>query len=117
MDVMISRRQFFTRTAGSLVAAGTLASMMRDLEARSLGALPLGFPLGGQVYPHRQRVVDGGLDGFAGLMKDMKALGIGQVELDSPGYREFAALADGKATRKVLDDHGIRCASVHFTMN
>ena len=111
---MISRRQFFAATtAGTVVAAG----MMRDLlEARTPRVLPLGFPLGGQVYPHRQRVVDGGLDGFAGLMKDMKALGIGQVELDSPGYREFAALADGKATRKVMDDNGIKCASVHFTM-
>jgi hypothetical protein len=112
MHIMISRRQFFTRTAGSVVAAG----LMRDLEARSLGALPLGFPLGGQVYPHRQRVVDGGLQGFAGLMKDMKAIGIGAVELDSSGYREFAALGDGKEARKIMDGEGIKCLSVHFTM-
>ena len=78
--------------------------------------LPLGFPLGGQVYPHRQRVVDGGLQGFDALMKDMKAIGIGQVELDSSGYREFAALGDGKEARKVMDGNGIKCASVHFTM-
>jgi sugar phosphate isomerase/epimerase len=111
---MISRRQFFASTAGSIVAASLIE---RGLQARAAGWLPLGMPLGGQVYPHRQRVVDGGLDGFAGLMKDMKALGVGIVELDSPGYKEFAALADGKATRKILDDNGIKCPSVHFTMS
>jgi sugar phosphate isomerase/epimerase len=99
-------------TAGSVVAARVLS---RAPEARALGLLPLGMPLGGQVYPHRQRVVDGGLQGFAGLMKDMKALGIGVVELDSSGYKEFAALADAKATRKVMDDNGIKCLSVHYT--
>jgi hypothetical protein len=108
---MISRRQFFATTAGSVIAA----KMLADLKANPL-APPLGFPLGGQVYPHRQRVVEGGLEGFAGLMKDMKAIGIGQVELDSSGYREFAALGDGKEARKIMDDNGIKCASVHFTM-
>lgn len=108
---MISRRQFFATTAGSVVAAKWLA----ELKANPV-ALPLGFPLGGQVYPHRQRVVDGGLEGFAGLMKDMKAIGIGAVELDSSGYREFAALGDGKEARKIMDDNGIKCLSVHFTM-
>jgi sugar phosphate isomerase/epimerase len=91
--------------------------LRRGIEARAVGLAPLGMPLGGQVYPHRQRVVDGGLAGFAGLMKDMKALGVDVVELDSPGYKEFAALADGKATRTILDDHGIKCLSVHFTMS
>src|SRR5262245_37681454 len=109
---MISRREFFATTAGSVVAA---SMMRRALEARALGLLPLGMPLGGQVYPHRQRVVDGGLAGFAGLMKDMKALGIGVVELDSSGYKEFAALADAKATRKVRDGNGMKCLSVHYT--
>src|SRR5262245_51296904 len=109
---MISRREFFATTAGSVLATTALS---RALEARALGLAPLGMPLGGQVYPHRQRVVEGGLQGFAGLMKDMKALGIGVVELDSSGYREFAALADAKATRKVMDDNGIKCLSVHYT--
>jgi hypothetical protein len=108
---MISRRQFFATTAGSVIAA----KMLADLKANPL-ALPLGFPLGGQVYPHRQRVVDGGLQGFDGLMKDMKAIGIGAVELDSSGYREFAALGDGKEARKIMDGNGIKCLSVHFTM-
>jgi sugar phosphate isomerase/epimerase len=78
-----------------------------------LTASPLGMPIGGQVYPHRQRVKDGD---FAGLMRDMKALGVGVVELDSPGYAEFASLADGRATRRIIDDNGLKCPSVHFTM-
>jgi sugar phosphate isomerase/epimerase len=105
---MISRRQFLNSTAGTVVAAGVLASWTRKLEAN-----PLGMPIGGQVYPHRQRVKDGD---FGGLMRDMKDLGIGNVELDSPGYAEFVSLADGKQTRRVLDDHGLKCPSVHFTM-
>jgi sugar phosphate isomerase/epimerase len=105
---MFSRRQFLNRAAGSVVAANVVVSWTRDLEAS-----PLGMPIGGQVYPHRQRVKDGD---FAGLMKDMKDLGIGNVELDSPGYAEFVSLADGRQTRRVLDDHGLKCPSVHFTM-
>jgi len=38
---------------------------------------------------------------FAGLCKDMAALGVGSLELCSPGYAEFASLADGKQTRKI----------------
>ena len=105
---MISRRQFLHRSAAGIVAARTLASRTRRLEAA-----PLGFPIGGQVYPHRQRIQDGD---FAGLLKDMKDLGIGSVELDSPGYAFAASLADGKQTRRIIDDHGLQCPSVHFTM-
>jgi hypothetical protein len=111
---MISRREFLQTTAGAAMAAGTFASTIRD--ARALGMLPLGFPLGGQVYPHRQKVVDGGIAGFAALMKDFQGLGIGSTELDSSGYREFASLTDGKEARKIMNDHGIICPSVHFTM-
>ena len=49
---MISRRDFLARTAGTAAAAGTLASMVREIEASPFFArLPLGLPLGGQVYP------------------------------------------------------------------
>jgi sugar phosphate isomerase/epimerase len=49
----------------------------------------------------------------------MKALGIDVIELCSPSYGEadFGKLADGKATRKILDDNGIKCLSCHFGMN
>ena len=78
-----------------------------------LHASPLGMPIGSQVYPHKQRIHDGD---FAGLLRDMKEIGIGQVELDSPGYPDSAILADGKETRKILDDHGMKCPSIHYTM-
>ena len=65
------------------------------------------------MYPHKQRIRDGD---FAGLMKDMKDIGIGNVELDSPDYPDSASLANGKNTRKILDDHGLKCPSIHFTM-
>ena len=104
---MVSRRQFLTRAGGAIVAAEALSSVGR------LHAGPLGMPIGSQVYPHRQRIHDGD---FAGLLRDMKEIGIGQVELDSPAYADSAPLADGKQTRRILDDHGIKCPSIHFTM-
>ena len=74
---------------------------------------PLGLPIGSQTYPHRQRIKDGD---FAGLCKDLAALGIGIIELCSPGYAEFASLTDGKQTRKIMEDHGLKCPSAHFTL-
>lgn len=105
----ISRREFFGKTAGTIAAAGCLTA-----SARTLFANPLGLPIGSQTYPHRQRIKDGD---FAGLCKDMADLGIGNVELCSPSYAEFASLADGKQVKKILDDHGLKCPSSHFGMN
>jgi sugar phosphate isomerase/epimerase len=47
----------------------------------------------------------------------MKAIGIEVIELCNPTYREYAVLADGKQTRKILDDAGMKCLSAHFQMN
>jgi len=44
----------------------------------------------------------------------MPGHGIGSIELCSPAYAEFNSLADGKQTRKILDDHGLICPSAHF---
>jgi sugar phosphate isomerase/epimerase len=82
--------------------------------ALNLAAKPLGMPVGSQTYPHRQRIKDGD---FPGLCRDMVELGVESLELCSPGYAEFASLADGKQTRKVLDDHGLKCPGAHFTLN
>ena len=106
---MISRRQFLNRTAGMTVMAAEALTLAREVHAG-----PLGMPIGSQVYPHRMRIKSGD---FAGLLHDMKEIGIGQVELDSPGYAESAILADGKQTRRILDDHGIKCPSIHFTLD
>src|SRR5579883_2157795 len=97
----ISRRAFMKNSAAAAAAA------------RVLSANPLGLPLGSQTYPHRQRVKDGD---FAGLCRDLKALGIGEIELCSPGYAEFAGLTDGKQTRKIIEDAGLKCPSAHFSL-
>jgi sugar phosphate isomerase/epimerase len=85
-----------------------------SVAARKLHGNPLGLPIGSQTYPHRLRIKSGD---FAGLCKDMAALGIGNVELCSPGYAEFASLADGKQTRHIVEDHGLKCPSAHFDLS
>jgi sugar phosphate isomerase/epimerase len=96
------------RNTAAAAGTGLLFPWNREVHAN-----PLGLPIGSQTYPHRQRIKDGD---FAGLCKDMAALGIREVELCSPGYAEFAGLADAKQTRKILDDHGLKCTSSHFSM-
>jgi sugar phosphate isomerase/epimerase len=105
----ISRRTFLAKSAANLALAGCIST-----AARRLHASPLGLPIGSQTYPHRQRIRDGD---FAGLCKDMANLGVGDLELCSPGYAEFASLADGKQARKIMQDHGLKCSSAHFTMS
>jgi len=105
----ISRRQFLERTAVTAAAAGLAAARGTTLRAE-----PLGIPIGCQTYPERQRIADGK---FAELLKDLAAAGIKQIELCSPGYREFASLADGKQTKQIIQDHGLMCVSSHFSYN
>ena len=45
---MILRREFLNRTAGAMVAAGTLGPLATELSGS-----PLGMPIGSQVYPHK----------------------------------------------------------------
>ena len=104
----ISRREFVRRSAADVALSALL-----PLAAKKAEANPLGLPIGSQTYPHRQRIKDGD---FAGLCRDMAALGIGSLELCSPAYAEFVSLADGKAVRKILEDHGLKCPSAHFEL-
>lgn len=103
----LSRRAFLERTTAGAAAAGIFSA------ASGLHASPLGLPIGSQTWPHRERIRNGD---FAGLCKDLAALGVGTLELCSPGYAEFTGLADGKRTRKIIEDHGLKCPSSHFTM-
>src|SRR3954469_21277550 len=105
----LSRRAFLGKTAGQAIAAGML-----PMAARIASANPVDLPIGSQTYPHRQRIKDGD---FAGLCRDMAALGIGVIELCSPGYPEFASLTDAKTTRKIIEDHGLTCPSAHVTLD
>jgi len=104
----ITRRVFFRKSAANVATAGLLSGAARRVRAN-----PLGLPIGSQTYPHRQRIKDGDL---AGVCKDMAALGIGIIELCSPGYSEFVGLADGKQTRRIIEDHGLKCPSAHFSL-
>src|SRR5215207_7351292 len=110
MDAM-TRREFFRKTVTDSAVAGLLVAAA---GTRAGASPPLGLPIGSQTYPHRERIVKGD---FAGLLKDMKALGIDVIELCNPSYKEFSSLADGKQTRKILDDNGMKCLSAHFTMD
>ncbi len=103
-----SRRAFLKKSTASAVVAGLLPE-----SARRLCASPLGLAIGSQTYPHRQRIKDGD---FAGLCRDLKELGVGILELCSPAYSEFAGLADGKQTRRIVEDQGLKCPSAHFAL-
>jgi sugar phosphate isomerase/epimerase len=104
----ISRREFIKRSAATSAAAAFLPTAAREMQMN-----PLGMPIGSQTWPHRQRIKDGD---FAGLCRDMAALGIGSIELCSPGYAEFTSLSDAKQTRKIIEDHGLTCPSAHVTL-
>ena len=104
----ISRREFIKQSAATSAAAAFL-----PIAAREMKMNPLDLPIGSQTWPHRERIKNGD---FAGLCRDMAALGIGSIELCSPGYPEFAGLSDAKATRKIIEDHGLTCPSAHVTL-
>jgi sugar phosphate isomerase/epimerase len=104
----LSRRQFLKQTGADAAALGILASMT-DV---ALHAAPFDWPIGSQTYPHRTLLND-----FPALCKTMADMGVTRLELCSPiGYREFASLADGKAVKRILSDHGLECESCHFSM-
>src|SRR5262249_30833309 len=103
-----SRREFLGRSAAHVALAA-----LWPVTAREAAASPLGIPIGSQTYPHRKRIADGD---FAGLCRDLAALGVSSLQLCSPVYSEFKSLADGKRTRKILEDQGLRCPSAHFEL-
>ena len=91
-----------------------VAGVMAAGLAARVNASPLGLPIGSQTYPHRQLIAAGD---FAGLLKTLKEIGVDAVELCSAiGYKEFAPLADAKAVKQTLADHGMKCESAHFSM-
>ena len=102
----VTRRQFLV-TSG----AGALAAAVGNTRVQ---AQPLGLPIGSQTYPVRARIAQGQ---FADVLKDLSAAGIQQIELCSPGYAEFKSLADGRQTKKIIEDQGMKCISSHFNYN
>ena len=107
---MITRRDFIKVTGTHTIAAGLLAG-----AAQRTSAAPLGIPIGSQTWPHRAMIKSGN---FAGLLAELKSIGVEAIELCSPiDYEEFASLKDGKATRTLIADHGLTCTSAHFGMD
>jgi sugar phosphate isomerase/epimerase len=105
----LSRREFLRKAGTGAASATLLATRMT-----TLGATPLGLPIGSQTYPHRALIKEGNMAGLAKILAD---LGVQAVEMCSPfGYDEFASLSDGKQLKKVLTDHGLTCESGHFSM-
>jgi sugar phosphate isomerase/epimerase len=106
-----SRRQFLTRAASNIAAAGCLSALVP-------GALgnPLGMPIGCQTYPVKNQI---GKD-FVGTIKELANAGFQRVELCSPvGYANgFGGLAKykGSEIRQMLGDAGVGCESSHFSM-
>lgn len=105
----ISRREFLKQSAADVAAMAAFV----PLASRGFQESPLDMPIGSQTWPHRERIKSGD---FAGLCRDMAALGIGSIELCSPGYAEFGSVSDAKRTRKIIEDHGLTCPSAHVTL-
>jgi len=106
---IMSRRTFIERAAIGSGAAGFLLASMERLAAN-----PLGLPIGSQVWPLRSMLKD-----FPSFAQTIAEIGVTRLELCSPiGYgAEFASLTNGKEVRKILDDHGLKSESSHFTMD
>jgi sugar phosphate isomerase/epimerase len=101
---------FFRKAGAGAAAAGILASRVRPVDAK-----PLGLPIGSQTWPHRAMIKDGNL---AVLAAALAKIGVEAVEMCSPfGYEEFAKLTDGKQVKRILNEHGLACASGHFGMD
>ena len=106
----MTRREFVKIAGTEAIVAGMLAA-----TGTTLGAKPLGLPIGSQTWPHRAMIKDGN---FAGMLAALKAIGVESIELCSPlDYDDFKSLSDGKQVRKVIADHGMACESAHFGMD
>ena len=106
----MTRREFVKIAGTEAIVAGMLAG-----TGTTLGAKPLGLPIGSQTWPHRAMIKDGN---FAGMLAALKAIGVESIELCSPlDYDDFKSLSDGKQVRKVIADHGMACESAHFGMD
>jgi len=107
----ISRREFLEKSAVGAGVAGLMAA-----NVGTLGANPLGLPIGSQTYPHRALIAEGK---FADVLKQLKSIGVDQIELcgflGGTFYPEYKVLMnDAKTTRKMIEDNGLKAISCHF---
>ena len=104
----MTERDFLAKAAIGCGMAGALGGSLTNLLAN-----PLGLPIGCQVWPLRSTLKD-----FPAFAQRIAGIGVTRLELCSPiGYgAQFSSLADAKEVKKVLDDHGLKSESSHFTM-
>ncbi|WP_422930243.1 sugar phosphate isomerase/epimerase family protein [Singulisphaera sp. PoT] len=88
--------------------------MKTEGSANSSGNGKLAMPIGCQVWPLRAM-----LDDFPSFAKKLADIGVSRLELCSPiGFgEEFASLSDAKEVKKILEDHGMRAESSHFSLD
>ena len=96
----LSTRRSFLRTG-----AATLVAASAALRPRTLHALPLGIPLGLQLYSVRGLLPTD----YLGTLKRVAALGYQEVE--SAGFFHHSA----EEVRQAMDTAGLRCVSGHFS--
>jgi sugar phosphate isomerase/epimerase len=106
----MSRRQFISKSAVGITAAGYLAA-----AASKLSANPLGMPIGFQSWSVQQLIQKD----FDGTMKQMAEFGFQSMELCSPpGYRQsgFGGLVNlkGSELREKINSVGLKCESCHY---
>jgi sugar phosphate isomerase/epimerase len=100
----MNRREF--------VAAG-----LATATATALQAVPLGMPVGCQLYPVRDRIPSD----FNGLLKELAGIGFRTIETCSPpGYGKsgFEALLSKKPAeiQQAMKNAGLRCTSCHYPL-
>jgi len=103
MSIDSSSRREFLRTATATLTALAASS---GLPTR-LGATPLGLPIGIQLGWVKDDC-DKDLDGTLTKLADM---GYREVEAFTPFFNRTP-----KEFRRILDGHGLRCASAHWTI-
>ncbi len=106
----ISRRQFFSKSAIGITAAGSLAG-----AATKLNANPLGIPIGFQSWSVQQLLQKD----FDGTLKQMAGYGFQSMELCSPpSYRQFGfgglVNLKGAELREKINNAGLICESCHY---
>ncbi len=99
---LVSRRKFLQQGSAAAAAAALISSFPQKLWAN-----PLGLPIGIQLYT----VKDALQNEVNGTLKQISTIGYKEVEaFHYPGY-------DAKSLRTALDGLGLKCPSVHLSLN
>lgn len=96
----------------AVIGSGAVA--LAAASTSKLSATPLRLPIGSQVWPMRSMLKD-----FPAFVKMLADIGVTRLELCSPiGYgAEFSSLSNAKEVVKIMNDHGMKSESSHFTMD